>query len=419
MKKRSKILIGFCALVVAMISMSLVAFAANDLQKPGTVTGVKQIDSSENSIKIEWTADITPNCYYDVWMSTTGDEGTFVKKNTYRLSSPDMFISNLTPGTTYYIKVIAFTYNYSAGELYADNYSETIPVATTPEEATGVKQTAATASSVTLKWDKVSGATGYYVYNGNGSDKKLVANVTTNSATIKKLKATGKYNFYVYPYRKAGNYVAAQDSYGSKGYISDYDVKLIPGKVSAGSIDVEYYWSALKEMKVNWKKVSRAEGYQVQVYLYNGKKASFTTAGTSNYAYLEKMQVNRFYKIKVRAYTVLNGAKKYGSWSSYSYEAFNPDVFYAKQDGSKKQAKIKWDTVKGATSYTVYASTKQKSGYKKIATAKKTSLTLSKIGKTSLKKNKTYYVYVVANRKVGKTTYTSGGDYCWSFKLTR
>jgi fibronectin type 3 domain-containing protein len=94
-------------------------------------------------------------------------------------------------------------------------------------------------------------------------------------------------------------------------------------------------------------------------------------------------------------------------------------VISAKQVKKTKTAVAKWDTVKGATSYTIYLSTKQKSGYKKVGTTKKTSFTLKKYGKSALKKNKTYYVYVVANKKVGKTTYTSDATYCYQFKLSK
>ena len=56
----------------------------------------------------------------------------------------------------------------------------------------------------------------------------------------------------------------------------------------------------------------------------------------------------------------------------------------------------------GATSYTVYVSNKEKSGYKKVGTynSKKTSVTIKKYGKAALKSGKTYYVKVVAEKKV-------------------
>jgi len=109
MKKMSKALLGLCALLVAMVAMSVVAFA-DDLQKPGTVTGLKQVDASTSSIEVEWTADITPDCRYEVWLSTTGAANSFVKKTgDYGTTTPDYYISGLSAGATYYVKVIAYT----------------------------------------------------------------------------------------------------------------------------------------------------------------------------------------------------------------------------------------------------------------------------------------------------------------------
>ena len=68
---------------------------------------------------------------------------------------------------------------------------------------------------------------------------------------------------------------------------------------------------------------------------------------------------------------------------------------------------MSWSKVKGAKDYTVYVSMKEKSGYKKFKTTKKTGIVLNKYGKSSLKNNRKYYYYVVANKKVGKRTYTS------------
>ena len=131
----------------------------------------------------------------------------------------------------------------------------------------------------------------------------------------------------------------------------------------------------------------------------------------------DKIVYSKWHKARVRAYVNINGVKKYGAWSAYSYMGHQPEVISAKQVGSKNQVKVKWDTISGSTGYTVYMSTKKNSGYKKVGTTKKTNLTVSKIGKTKLKKNKTYYVYVLANKKVGKTTYSSPANWTWSFKL--
>ena len=71
-----------------------------------------------------------------------------------------------------------------------------------------------------------------------------------------------------------------------------------------------------------------------------------------------------------------------------------------------RSAKLTWKKVTGATGYTVYRSTKMKSGFKKIATLKKGS-TVKYINK-KLRKGKTYYYKIKAYRTVnGKTVYSN------------
>ena len=75
--------------------------------------------------------------------------------------------------------------------------------------------------------------------------------------------------------------------------------------------------------------------------------------------------------------------------------------------------------VSNASSFTVYASTKENSGFKKVKTvgAKKRSLTIKKVAGKKLKKNKYYYFKIVPNAKVGKKTVKSGygRKYSWRY----
>ncbi len=74
---------------------------------------------------------------------------------------------------------------------------------------------------------------------------------------------------------------------------------------------------------------------------------------------------------------------------------------------------MSWKKVANAKNYTVSISTKEKGGYKKVKTlsSKSTSLTIRKCGKSKIKKNKTYYVKVVANLKDGKKSVKSDTYY--------
>jgi len=405
--KKFRILLGITALFICIMGFSTMAYA---LEKPGKVENVKQVDASSSSVKIQWDAQVTQNCYYTVELSTDGVN--FSSQTDYRLSSAYYTVTGLSAGKTYYVRIIAYAYSYSDGTLQADAYSDVLKVVTVPTTNSGtITQTAATTNSITLTWTGVSGATKYYVYAYKSGVYTKLAAATTNKAVIKNVDKSLEYDYKIFPVRSDGSFEAMSD-YATYSLYS-WNVRLVPTKITG--LNVSYYYSALKAIDLNWNAQSNGDGYQIQVYNYNGKKPIKTYTVTSKYSssqYLKNIVNNKFYKVRIRGYAVVNGSKKYGAWSAYKYVAQQTDIYKINRVGSQKKVSLKWDTVKGATNYTIYMSTKQKSGYKKVTTTKKTSLAVSKFNKKALKLNKKYYFYVVANKKVGKTTYKSGATYC-------
>ena len=88
-----------------------------------------------------------------------------------------------------------------------------------------------------------------------------------------------------------------------------------PAKVTGISIKT----GKSKQLKLTWKKVSSASGYQV-VYATDskfkkGKDTITITKKTQTTKLLKKLKKNKKYYVKVRAYKKVNGKKVYGSWS--------------------------------------------------------------------------------------------------------
>lgn len=79
-----------------------------------------------------------------------------------------------------------------------------------------------------------------------------------------------------------------------------------------------------------------------------------------------------------------------------------PHAPTVKVTAGKKKATVKWNAVKGATSYTVYYSKSKNSGFKKVGVTTGKTLTVKK-----LKTGSNRYFKVVANRKVGGKIYSS------------
>lgn len=277
-----------------------------------------------------------------------------------------------------------------------------------------VSQTGATQNALTVQWTPESKALRYYVYVGDDSSTaKLYATLpaSATSATISGLPAgSKKYVKVMYDYQgysKVYTYTAG----------SVYDAKTIPGKVTG--LRQSKWWYFIKKFDATWDRQSGADGYEWIVYKSNGKKlkTGVTSYNSSTPTFSSpKISNNMVYSAKVRAYSTINGKKYTGAWSDASYFFTQPRVTRAKVSGSKLN--VKWKKVSGATGYTVYVSTKPKSGYKKVKTVGKntSSVTISKLKGKKFSPKKKYYVYVTTNKKVGKRKYDSGRLYYWDTK---
>lgn len=74
-----------------------------------------------------------------------------------------------------------------------------------------------------------------------------------------------------------------------------------------------------KTLLIQWKKVSKASGYQVQVGLNRkftkGKKSDFVHKGKTAKKTVRKLKRKKIYYVRVRAYRAYQGGRKYGKWS--------------------------------------------------------------------------------------------------------
>ena len=129
-------------------------------------------------------------------------------------------------------------------------------------------------------------------------------------------------------------------------------------------------------IQISWNKVSRASGYTLYYLASSGYKALKDIALTS-YVDNDSILEGTTYSYKVRAYTIVKGAKVYSGYSavaSVTTPTPGPDYLSIKCL-SASSLKLEWLAVVGATSYTVYRSTSENGGFIAIGTTTKTTYT--------------------------------------------
>lgn len=168
---------------------------------------------------------------------------------------------------------------------------------------------------------------------------------------------------------------------------------IVPKKVT----NVKLKAGSGKTLTFSFGKITGASGYEL--VLYQGSKKVTTVTTTKTSYQFKKLKENSSYTVKVRAY-INAGGKKYGAYSSnLNVKTATKAPAWTKVSAEKGKAVLKWKKTTGASGYEVYMSTKEKSGYKKVAAlsgSAKVNYT-----KKSLTSGKTYYFKVRSYTKKG------------------
>lgn len=378
--------------VVSLALMLVMLFAFSVSVSAETPTGLRQTGDGETSVRVEFSG-VAGAKFYGYQIAT--DAGfTNILDSGYTSSTFNYFsIYGLGTGASYYIRIgYGATYN----GCYA-NFSEPIEVVTTPARVTNVKFAGADDTNVLISWDAIPGATSYRAECNSLS----YAVGAVNSAWIPYDPNDTRVKIYAQRTSAAG-YVA-EGSYGDVSKVS-----ALTSKISKENFGLRNAWTSLNEFQV----AANYYGHGMECAVYDvktGKKKFSGTADNTSYGNVDfkKFKTSNMYKYRVRAYVITtDGQKITGSWSAYRY-LINPKSTKYTQSG--KKIKLNWSKLTGVSKIKIQVSTKEKSGYKTVATLSgtKTSYTISKYNKKALKKGKKYYVRIIYQAKSGKKNYDS------------
>lgn len=269
---------------------------------PTAADGLTLTKRVGTSVALKWNTHPEADCYQIVCY---GPDGKRVAGETAETS---FTVTGLKGATLYNFAVCACKKLNS--RTYCGIESEKLTAVTKPVKVKGVKTSARTKNSVTLKWTAQTGVQGYQVYKQNAETGKyeLYGETRRNSFTALKLKPNTAYKFKIRASALTEKQLTVYGAF-SKVYTA-YSAPKTPKLKSAKSYSP-------KTITVTWKGVAGATGYQVQwstssaftsnkksVRVKNVRKATVTTAKSGSYY------------IRVRAFVLRSGKYYYSAWSA-------------------------------------------------------------------------------------------------------
>ena len=376
------------------------------LDKPtiANVTGFKVKSLTSTNVTLQWTKNSAASGYEIEQYK--GGKWVNVAKITSNATT-SYTVKGLKAGTAgYQFRIRA--YRAEGKNKAYSSYSATVKVNTNPYGVGGFKCSSKTSTSVTLKWNKGTTASGYQLQQYK--DGKWVTiytgtKATNTSYTVKGLKAgTAGYRFRIRAYKTYGN----TKQYGSWSS----EVKVNTNPYGVGGFKCSSKTSTSVTLK--WNKGTTASGYQLQQYkdgkwvtIYTGTKATDTSytvknlkAGTAGY------------RFRIRAYKTYGNTKQYGSWSSEVKVNTNPygvGGFKAKST-AKNSITLGWNKGTTASGYQL----QQYKGGKWVTVYTGTKATSTSCTIKSLKANTSYKFRIRAYKTYGNTKQYGS----WSKELT-
>lgn len=203
---------------------------------------------------------------------------------------------------------------YDMSDVDLSPGQEVTPQPEQPIELKGslkLKASKAAASSVRLRWNKITGAAGYRVYRYAASARRYERIATLGADktvyTCKDLTAGTTYRFRVAAYINEGGSAVDKKK-------ENVTVSTRPAKPTIKAVR-----KTAKKVTVSWSRVNGSSGYEIYMSAKknSGYKKIKTVTGGKKGSYIKGgLKAGKTYHFKVRAYRKVNGQKIYGGYSA-------------------------------------------------------------------------------------------------------
>ncbi len=272
------------------------------------VTNVNVKSRTSTSLELEWDA-VTGASGYRIYQYNSAS-GKYEKVTDVTGEATSYKLSGLPSATEHLFKVRAYM-NTDSGTFWGVS-SVAVGTVTSPSQVNNLTMAKNTSTSITMKWGKVSGVTGYQVYRLNTKTGKYERLITIKDEKILSYTNTGLTPGKEYTFK-----VRAYKSYNGKNY---YGRLSDPTSAIARPAKVKTLKLSTKSSSVTlaWSQVSEATGYQV--YCLNTKTGKYEKVqtikdGTVCTYQHTKLKKGSTYTYKVRAYRSYEGKTHYGVFS--------------------------------------------------------------------------------------------------------
>ncbi|MFT4145618.1 MAG: GH25 family lysozyme [Mobilitalea sp.] len=258
-----------------------------------------------------------------------------------------------------------------------------------------VKTVIASGSSIKIGWSKVTGASGYQIYQA-----------TSAKGTYKLVKtiAAGKYSYINEKLTPGKTYYYKVRAYKTSGKSKIYGSysKVISGKITPAAVDnFKGKLTSYEGATLTWSTVKYVSGYRVYMATSSSGKYALVKQ-TENKSYkVSGLEPGKTYYFKVRGYMLSGDSKVYGGFSSViTVKPILPvpDSIAAASGSAEGTIDISWGQSEGSDGYEVYQSSSKSGTYELLTTVSESGYT-----DTGLDLGSTYYYKIRAYRLVDKT----------------
>ena len=220
----------------------------------GKTANIKASNITQDSAKLTWS-EVSGATSYIVKITDVATDYTY----DITADSNSVVLDSLYGQREYSVKIVAK--NDDAGITGPNSSAYTF--STAPSGIKNLKAEAASATTVKLTWDKISGVDAYQVFyakydaSGKMGDYEKFGNVKTNSCTVDALFSGSYYSFKVRAYTKVNSVTVYSDYTVLDNFYLPVSVAKIPNFQQTGVSNTE--------IALSWSRPSNINGYKLYV----------------------------------------------------------------------------------------------------------------------------------------------------------